>query len=435
MAFILISQFFHPVAPLILLGYLTIYLFMKPENVIKAFCMSTLMVMSNPGISETHPMFSTVKWLMLFAGAISTMYYYFNVPKNRRNFPSILISLFLFFMAATCISAFASYYLSLSIFKLVSFSLGASVALSAFPLCRTNIDWKQWLTTLTFVVAIVSLPLLFHPLGYFRNGRGFQGIMSHPQALGVFLAPVTTLLTTEWFVSTRKLRLLPPLLLLITLIILSQARTAALAIALALLFAIFFIFHFKNRLSSGALATSMGIVILGITIVAAIWSNEFEKVISGFVFKSDRLGFSGSNQELEDAILRSRGNQIDQLLDNISNSPIVGVGFGMDGPHGVHDIRINETLGIPVSAPVESGFLPLAVVSQVGMVGTLFFLIFVIQFYRGVLRTTEPGIIALAFAPLTVNFGEAIYFAVGGLGLYMWIIFGYTYWYHYTARD
>lgn len=36
--------------------------------------------------------------------------------------------------------------------------------------------------------ALLSLPLLVHPLGYLRNGTGFQVILNHPQVFGPTMA-------------------------------------------------------------------------------------------------------------------------------------------------------------------------------------------------------------------------------------------------------
>lgn len=431
---ILILQFVHPIVPLIIAGYLIIYLFIKPENIIKAFCMNTLMVLSNPGILVAHPLFSTVKWLLLFFGVLSVLYYYYRIPKAQRRFPGILSFLFMFSLISALLSVFSSSYLSLSLYKLVSFTLFASVALSVFPLCKTNIDWLAWFTTLNIVVVLIGLPLLFHPLGYFRNGRGFQGILNHPQAMGVFLAPVTAMIIVKWFTTRNKLRLMPLLLLFTGLIIATQARTAALAIALAIFITFIFSSNAKKHITSGTAGVSIFVMLVGITAVATVWNRQFERIFSGFISKTDRSGTKDSLLNVDSVLMRTRGGQIEKLKENFSHNPLSGVGFGMDGIHGVSEVEINETLGVPISAPVESGFLPLALVSQVGIIGTIFFLMFLFRYYKGVLQSAEPHVIALGFAPLTVNFGEAIYFAVGGLGLYMWMLFGYTYWHHIVTK-
>ena len=62
---------------------------------------------------------------------------------------------------------------------------------------------RRWFTTVQAVVIASSLPLILSSAGYFTNGVGFQGILNHPQAFGVYLAPVTALLVADTFGGSR----------------------------------------------------------------------------------------------------------------------------------------------------------------------------------------------------------------------------------------
>jgi hypothetical protein len=99
-------------------------------------------------------------------------------------YPSLLV-----FSILVALTSVLSNFPGLSLSKLVGFLVGVFVILMLFQSKDVAPPWlNQWIISLGVAVALVSLPLIFMPLGYVRNGRGFQGILNHPQALGVFLA-------------------------------------------------------------------------------------------------------------------------------------------------------------------------------------------------------------------------------------------------------
>ena len=77
--------------------------------------------------------------------------------------------------------------------------------------------------------------------------------------------------------------------------------------------------------------------------------------------------------------------------------------------------------GIPLSAPVEQGFLPLATIAQIGIVGSLFVFTFLLSVFR-LARGDSGETSALFAAVLGVNLGEMIFYSVGGLGILMWAL-------------
>jgi hypothetical protein len=118
----------------------------------------------------------------------------------------------------------------------------------------------------------------------------------------------------------------------------------------------------------------------------------------------------------------SRGHQIFDTLGLAEEHPLFGAGFGVNEDSESNMAANGAQLrGIPLSAPVEQGFLPLASVAQLGIVGSLFVLPFLYLIFR--LARQESGEASALFtAVLGVNLGEMIFFSVGGIGLLMWII-------------
>ena len=81
-------------------------------------------------------------------------------------------------------------------------------------------------------------------------------------------------------------------------------------------------------------------------------------------------------------------------------------------------------MGIPVSAPVEKGFLPTAILEEIGMLGTVLFLIFIAFLTNAVVEGSDIRWAGMYFGCLFVNVGEAVFFSVGGIGLLYWLLIG-----------
>jgi hypothetical protein len=160
--------------------------------------------------------------------------------------------------------------------------------------------------------------------------------------------------------------------------------------------------------------------IIGLIIVAIITPGVGERFES-YLQKDQAQSLDLDHPELS---LResSRGNQVFDTLGLAEEHPLFGAGFGVNeesesnmGANGA------QLLGVPLSAPVEQGFLPLASVAQLGIIGSLFVLpVPFLMFGRARQESGETA--ALFAAVLGVNLGEMIFYSVGGLGLFMWIL-------------
>jgi hypothetical protein len=118
----------------------------------------------------------------------------------------------------------------------------------------------------------------------------------------------------------------------------------------------------------------------------------------------------------------SRGGQIINDLDIIEEHPVFGYGFGIE-PGSERSLEYLGVVvwGIPLSAPIEQGFLPLATIAQIGVVGSLVILPFIISMYRSARRSSAEDA-ALFVVVLGVNFGEMIFFSFGSMGGLVWVM-------------
>jgi hypothetical protein len=116
--------------------------------------------------------------------------------------------------------------------------------------------------------------------------------------------------------------------------------------------------------------------------------------------------------------------QVQALLSSIEANFLTGVGFGL-APAGVEqETQQDELTGLPIGASSEQGFLPLAVLAQVGIIGAVPLTLFLCVLGIPVVKHGEPAVVAMFFTALFVNFGEMIFFSTGGLGLHMWLLIG-----------
>jgi hypothetical protein len=123
----------------------------------------------------------------------------------------------------------------------------------------------------------------------------------------------------------------------------------------------------------------------------------------------------------------SRVDQVNQLLSSISDHPVFGIGFGLAPAGAVQTLDRDELTGLPTGSPSEQGFLPLAVLVQVGAVGAVALLGFLVVLLYPIVKCGDPAIVALFLTAILVNFGEMVFFAIGGLGMQMWLLIAICY--------
>lgn len=152
---------------------------------------------------------------------------------------------------------------------------------------------------------------------------------------------------------------------------------------------------------------------------AILISGVLREEIEAVVYKGDEEG------SLEEAFESSRGAGIDAQIRNFLDAPLTGHGFGIYR-EGVREDRVVRFLGIPLSASAEKGVAFTAVLEETGIFGGLFFYALLISIVARAARSDTPGVLAMSIGTIAVNFGEAIIFAIGGMGLFMWLILAFS---------
>ena len=113
-------------------------------------------------------------------------------------------------------------------------------------------------------------------------------------------------------------------------------------------------------------------------------------------------------------------------LDNFERAPITGIGFGV--PTNARYFRPQiGFMGMPVGASVEKGFMPSAVLEEIGLPGAIFTLWIILTLAAPVIRQPDLTLFWVLATSLIVNFGEMVFFSVGGMGFYFWLMMAFAY--------
>jgi hypothetical protein len=308
-----------------------------------------------------------------------------------------------------------------SLLKAISFSL----TVSALALGWTSLGDRdrQLVESFLFgslgVIAVASIPFVASPIGYYRNGQGFQGVLVHPQNFGPSMAVLAALLAAQ-SLTERRVRPWKGVVfgVAVVWIILSKARIGALALLAGLAFGIvgelirsWFARHSSRKpMRKRRLVIASAMVLLGV-LAAAPWLSS---LLSEFIQKGSR------RETLSEVAMASRGAKIEDMMRNIEEHPVFGIGFGTLLGDDYFLIQRDPVFGLPVMATVEKGVLPVAIVEETGFIGAL-----VTYPWLGLLlvRSVRGGVVpgSVFWAVLATNIAEACLFSPGGQGMFQLI--------------
>ena len=421
---LLVALAAHPYAPSIALALLGVWSLFGTKQAIQALSLVVLIKFLNPAIYHFEGSVALFAWLALVMAGLRILVDSWRLHTKRH--PAIPW-LFLFSSMVLVESLFFSRYSIVSIFKVVSFTYMASTVLIAFKVtARRSVDWTPWFLGIWIAVAGLSVPALSFPaVGFAKNATGFQGVLNHPQALGVFLAPMVAWLTGTLVFSSPKR---PYWLYVATpaawiLLFLSAARTALVAVvagfAVILLVALWNRPAWRTSIRKGMFRPVSGLLALAILSLLLLNPALLLDRVYAFVRKGD------TEATVSESFETSRGRGIQGQWQTFNANPLFGIGFGVSLDSSFKPI-IDDLTGLPLSAPTEKGFLPTAVLEETGLFGAIVFLPFLFSLTRQALSQTAIVLPWVFLASLFVNTGEMIFFSAGGFGLYIWLLMGWT---------
>lgn len=401
---------------------LAVYALIGRRYAIQALALSWFFSMLNPALAPDASAASIGRYLVIFAAAISVGW---RGVGSGAGFPIKKLSLLTLCLGMLLLvhSLLFSAVFDVSVLKVVSWMVVVLTLLSAWQGLAVDqrvalFNQLQW--GLNWLM-LLSLPLLAVPsIGYLRNGTGFQGLLNHPQAFGPTVALVGVLvggrLLGERKPAWRDMALLG---MCMVLVVLSEARTAGMAMVLGLLISALLSPVFagvsRRRMLPGLRSRRFQIVALmavaGVIVAGPLLAGK----LSSYLFKrSDATNLIAA----ADA---SRGALVEKMFLNIQKNSLTGIGFGIASEPAYMEVERDPVLGLPLSALVEKGVMPIAVLEELGIFGAMAVLGWLLLVLR---RGARAGVqqFAVLITLVLVNFGESMFFSVGGMGMLLLIL-------------
>jgi hypothetical protein len=417
-ALVLVAAMISPLLFNIVLVSLTLYAMLGPAQIVKAVALSIVIKYLNPVLGSYNSISGLLFWLLLILIGCRAL------PLVRSHHLKIVITIWSFAAVAALLSYISSPAVTVSMLKITTFAwvvpavVIAFLALSVPELARV----QQWFKAFALAaVGLSALTLLRPGIAFALVPGSLQGIFNHPQSLGIFMAPIAAWMIAGFIVMRGKATPKEIAIgLLVTLVmLLSLARTAAVAAVIGILIAcvipLVTTFRSNDRAGIGRIAGAVLIGVLGIALVSVL-TDQVGVAVNEFVLKR-------GNADVATSFYESRGWGILSQWRNFLERPLLGNGFGVYAD-GKFPTGIVEVFGIPISAPVEKGFAPTAVLEETGILGGCLFVLVIFHLAKEAHKNTDLRWVAAFWAAVMVNIGEAVILSPGGIGLYVWLVIG-----------
>lgn len=339
---------------------------------------------------------SVIKWIALFGNSAYILFCTnTKVFKDKK-----IVQLFSLFLIITVYIIIQS--LSCSTYPIVSIAKYISYSFVFFALiigCYDGNYQKIFSYLEKYMVLIVgtSILLYFSSIGYYINGKSFQGVTNQPNMLGIFCALTLAIVYAD---KDKKLiyKLLLSLLILFE-IICTKSRTSLFSAIIIII--LFFLTSekvaAKYKIYVPIIALFFSVAI--ITMVPSIYNKIYD-----YVFK----GFAGN-------LFVSRSGQIELFFSRMNYNMLFGTGFSTPF------IADKQYFNFSFNYIVEDGNLILATLGYVGIIG--FILFFALYFFIFKSNKRRNNNTLLFFAPMLISLGEMTFFSTNNLGVILYIFY------------
>lgn len=390
-----------------------------PVQAVQALMVATLVAYGNPHIIKPTALEGVLLRLVLIAAVLRL------VPTMRVSDLRLVWPVWLFSAAEAFSSMQESQAVLISLMKVAEFFCGVTAVLIAYNHVRPSqlAGLHRWMITLGLTVIGISGLLLLRPEIALGGDGGLEGLLNQPQALGIFMAPFAAwALAGVLLMRRRSTRLELWIALFVTaLIILSKARTAGFGAGAGVLLVIMSRTLGRRRADQARLGRPILITGLACSVLAvlAVTTGQVAKIATDFAYK----GSAGKAQNLNQAFYESRGGGALGEWSDFLQKPLLGNGFGVY-PDGQFPAGVTYFDGLPISAPIEKGFLPTAILQEGGVLGGGLLALVIALLWRRAWRTTDLRWRAMFVACLAINAGECVFMSPGGIGMFDWLLVG-----------
>lgn len=338
------------------------------------------------------------------------------------------VALTLFCLVAGFCSIASGYYVHIAILKLVSFWVGMTGIMACIHTVRcTRTDTTEWYVAQAGCVCLMCALSL--AMGVAANFRGIaieKGLYNlgfyHSQTMGPVAAMLIVYVLCVYLFAGHRNRwvCLPIAGALLVFLWMTRSRTGmgTLVAGLCVALVATFTWRVKRQMRLRLNVSRSTLVVL---FVAAAMVFAAADVVSRGQISQKVLGFVAKKSQAVESVtldetLASRRGLVERSYENFRESPIFGIGFQVAKTQYFVD---NATL---FTAPVEKGFLPTAVLEEVGLVGATSFVIFLITMFRQLISERNIPGLTMFTTFLIMNLGEVTIFGLAGPGAYQWML-------------
>jgi hypothetical protein len=350
------------------------------------------------------------------------------------------------YLVIALISSFQGYFPLISYFKILNFTafiLGLFIGTRNINQNKKDIDFmRAAFLSIAIVVVWGSLATLpFPAIAYFtsarstimaegleaaevflaeREGTGlFSGITAQSQFLGPCLVCLGGWVACDMLFVERRLRLLHLLLLAPSPIMIAMTRSRIGILTFFLLIAMLTTYCLpriqiqeRDRKHIRTMLFSFIVILVLILIVA----ESRRGTISRLLRKTNDL--AEDQRTLIEALTSSRQGKLHECIHDFRMNPLWGMGFQVIADHPRRYQQGDISL---FSAPIEKGILPIMVLGETGILGTIAFLFFLLLFYKDAAIRGYTATLTLFSVLLGTNMAEATFFSPSGGGGIFWM--------------
>jgi hypothetical protein len=408
-----------------LLAYVLIafYGLRSPRHTVEAIILSYFLTLANPAIFGGVAGGGIGRYIVIFCLAGATIGRLLLKQQLRIN--HIVLATLIMGSFIVLHGILFSVLPSISVLKGLLWSLAMLTVLLSF----SKLSEREFLLAeghiysfLGFLVAFSLLAYVLVPAGTMLPYTYLRGVLAHSQATGVMAAMLSVWAFSRMLTSIKKnvwdVVLFAGSFLTV---FLSGTRTGLVSVALCVV-ALMLVAgsqsgHPVRQLLRKARNPLVGLGLAAIALMAIMHGGTLLTAVSDFMSKNKEI------DTLTSAYVTSRGGLIEIMLANILADPLVGLGFGIASEPG--SMIVQTVAGVPISAVVEKGVTHIAVLEELGLIGTLFFLYWIVLIFYNSIKA-QLAQFGLVLSIVLLNFGEAALFYAGGSGLLQILLIGYA---------
>lgn len=366
--------------------------------------------------------------------------------KGQSRVPLGLLTVFLIFAAFSSIHGWAPMVSYLKIFNFLVFLLGFWFGVHTLSFDRDGVSYLR-ATFFAYSIFLILGSALILPFPGISTLSGFElamregnieaanlammtaegtaalfcGVTRQSQAFATLGGTMLAWLMADMLFIEQRFAKFHLLLLSVGVILtyLSRSRVGLFAIMVGTLVVAMYLPNKIGLQPSIMRRLKAGVsLILSITVIVGIASEIMNDSISGWLRKVNDV--EEDNRSLSEAVTASRQGLIDESMRDFRRNPMFGSGFQV--AEYTADQVARSGSGLILSAPIEKGVLPVMVLGETGVMGSILFVAFLFSFYNASSRRRLYVTAAMFTVLLATNMGEATFFSPGGGGGVIWTI-------------